>query len=298
MRILLAGATGAIGRRLLPLLLDSGHQVVATSRSAERLARLRERGAQAVRLDVFDRAAVERAVAEAAPDAIMHQLTALADVDLAANARIRREGTRNLVDAAQRAGVGRIVAQSISWAYQGGDAPATEATPLDDTIEEPRATTVGGLRALEQAAAELPEHVVLRYGILYGPGTWYAPGGLMAQRLHRGELAAGAAVSSFLHVEDAALAALAALDWPSGTVNIVDDEPAPARDWVPALAAALGAPAPAAVPATGDATGDGTGRAGWERGADNTLARVTRGWRPTRASWRDGFADFRSGKDR
>ncbi|WP_329570060.1 NAD-dependent epimerase/dehydratase family protein [Kitasatospora sp. NBC_01266] len=288
MRILLAGATGAIGRQLLPLLLDAGHQVAATSRSAEGVAALRERGAEAIRLDVFDRAAVERAVAEAAPDAIMHQLTALAALDFAANARIRREGTRNLVDAAHRAGVGRIVAQSISWAYQGGDTPATEATALDDTTEQPRATTVAGLRALEEAAAELPEHVVLRYGTLYGPGTWYAPDGLTAQRLHRGELTAGAAVSSFLHVEDAALAALAALDWPSGTVNIVDDEPAAARDWVPVLAAAVGAP----PPVVGATDGRGGGRAGWERGADNTLARQARGWRPTRASWRAGFAEL------
>ncbi|WP_266291424.1 NAD(P)-dependent oxidoreductase [Kitasatospora sp. NBC_01287] len=280
MRILLAGATGAIGRPLLPLLLAAGHQVIATSRSAEGVAALGARGAEAVRLDVFDRAAVERAVAEAAPDAIVHQLTALADFDLALNARIRREGTRNLVDAAHRAGVRRIVAQSISWAYQGGDTPATESTPLDDTTEEPRATTVDGLRALEQAAAELPEHVVLRYGTLYGPGTWYAPGGLMAQRLHRGEVPASAAVSSFLHVEDAARAALAALDWPSGTVNIVDDKPTRADVWVPVLAAALGAPAPTPVP----------GRAAWERGADNALARTTRGWQPGRSSWRAAFA--------
>jgi nucleoside-diphosphate-sugar epimerase len=280
MRVFLAGATGAIGRLLLPLLLTAGHQVVATSRTEQGTRALREHGAEAVRLDAFDRAAVQQAVAAAAPDAVVHQLTALATFDLAENARIRREGTRNLVDAAQRAGVRRIVAQSISWAYQGGDTPATETTPLDPTTEQPRATSVGGVRALEEAAAELPEHVVLRYGTLYGPGTWYAKDGLMAERLHRGELTASDAVSSFLHVKDAARAALAALDWPSGTVNVVDDEPAPAHLWVPVLAAAVGAPTPPVV----------AGRAGWERGADGTLARSARNWRPTYASWRQGFA--------
>ncbi|MFF7637542.1 NAD-dependent epimerase/dehydratase family protein [Kitasatospora sp. NPDC008050] len=286
MRVFLAGATGAIGRLLLPLLLTAGHQVVACSRSEEGTRALREQGAEAVRLDVFDRTAVERAMAAAAPDAVIHQLTALSGFApgpvqaLAENARIRREGTRNLVDAAHQAKVRRIVAQSISWAYQGGDTPATETTPLDPGTEQPRATTVGGVRALEEAAAELPEHVVLRYGTLYGPGTWFAKGALMAERLHRGELAASEAVSSFLHVEDAARAALAALDWPSGTVNVVDDEPAPARLWVPALAAAVGAPTPPAV----------AGRAAWERGADGALARTAHGWRPTRASWRQGFA--------
>ncbi|MGF1427724.1 NAD-dependent epimerase/dehydratase family protein [Kitasatospora sp. LaBMicrA B282] len=282
MHVLLAGATGAVGRQLLPLLLAAGHQVTAVTRTAAGAATLRAQGAGAVRLDVLDRAAVERAVAAAAPDAVVHQLTALAEYDLAANARIRREGTRNLVDAAHGAGVPRIVAQSIAWAYRGGDAPADETVPLDDTTEEPRATTVGALLALEEAAAELPEHVLLRYGMLYGPGTWYAKGGLMADRLHRGELSAGAAVTSFLHVEDAARAALAALAWPSGAVNVVDDEPAPAHEWLPALAAALGAPAPARS----------TGRAAWERGADNTLARTARGWRPTRPSWRTGFAEL------
>ncbi|WP_329578383.1 NAD(P)-dependent oxidoreductase [Kitasatospora sp. NBC_01250] len=285
MRVFLAGATGAIGRLLLPLLLTAGHQVVAGSRSEEGARALRAQGAEALRLDVFDRAVVERAVAAAAPDAVVHQLTALSGLDLTENARIRREGTRNLVDAAHRAGVRRIVAQSISWAYQGGDTPATEATPLDPTTEQPRAATVGGVRALEEAVAELPEHVVLRYGTLYGPGTWYAEDGLMAERLHRGELAASEAVNSFLHVEDAARAALAALEWPSGTVNVVDDDPAPARLWVPVLAAAVGAPTPPAA----------AGRAAWERGADGTLARTARGWRPTRASWRQGFTELGRG---
>ncbi|TQF02248.1 NAD(P)-dependent oxidoreductase [Kitasatospora acidiphila] len=281
MHVFLAGGTGAVGRLLLPLLLEAGHRVTAVSRGADGVERLRAAGADTVQLDVLDRPAVEAAMREAAPDVVMHQLTALADYDLAANARIRREGTRNLVDAAHAAGVHRIVAQSISWAYQGGDTPADESTPLDPTTDEPRATTVSALRTLEDAAAELPEHVVLRYGALYGPGTWYVPGGLIADRLRRGELPAGPAITSFLHVTDAARAALAALEWPSGPVNVVDDEPAPASEWVPVLAAALGVGVPA---------GEGGGvRQAWERGADGAHAREKLNWRPVYDSWRTGF---------
>ncbi|MFJ6217433.1 NAD-dependent epimerase/dehydratase family protein [Streptomyces sp. NPDC092296] len=278
MRIFLAGATGAVGRVLLPLLLDAGHRVVAASRTAAGVERLRAQGADAVRLDVFDRAAVGDALRAAAPDAVVHQLTALADADPADNARVRREGTRNLVDAARAAGVGRMVAQSISWAYRPGDGPAGEDEPLDTGAPEPRATTVQGVAALEDAVAEIPEHVVLRYGTFYGPGTWYAPGGLMADRLRAGLLPADDGVSSFVHVQDAARAALLALDWPRGVVNVVDDDPAPAREWVPALAAALGAPAPEPT----------TGGAGWQRGARNTAAR-TLGWQPQHPTWRTGF---------
>ncbi|MGY0059960.1 NAD-dependent epimerase/dehydratase family protein [Streptomyces sp. LZ34] len=293
MRIFVAGATGAVGRRLVPLLVAAGHEVTGGTRTPEGAERLRAQGASAVRVDVFDADSVHRAVAAAAPEAVIHQLTDLATGDRAANGRIRREGTRHLVDAAKRAGATRIVAQSISWAYAPGDAPADESTQLDVAAEPPRAGMVGSLRALEEAAAEIETHVVLRYGTFYGPGTWYARGGPLEAAL-RGEqaagdpvaaligpLVAGDAVSSFVHVEDAARAAVAALDWPSGTVNIVDDEPAPARAWLPAFAAAVGAPAPA--PAV-----DG-GRAGWERGADNTLARRRLGWRPLHPTWRTGF---------
>ncbi|WP_315986228.1 NAD(P)-dependent oxidoreductase, partial [Streptomyces sp. adm13(2018)] len=219
MRVLVAGATGAVGRQLVPLLEGAGHEVVGISR----------RGPRPV--DVLDAGAVRRAVAEAAPDAVVHQLTDLGDADGAANNRIRTEGTRNLVDAARAAGVRRIVAQSISWAYAPGEGPADESVPLDPTREEPRSRIVAGVRALESAVAELPEAVVLRYGILYGPGTWYAPGGAVAAALagdpaarFLGSLAADDAVSSFVHVADAAEAAVRALAWPPGAYNVVDDE--------------------------------------------------------------------------
>ncbi|MFI9208276.1 NAD-dependent epimerase/dehydratase family protein [Streptomyces sp. NPDC053253] len=275
MRVLVAGATGAVGRQLVPRLEAAGHEVVGISR----------RGPRPV--DVLDAAAVLRAVAEAAPDAVVHQLTDLGSADGAANNRVRIDGTRNLVDAARAAGVGRIVAQSISWAYAPGDAPADESVPLDTTEELPRARIVAGVRALESAVAELPEAVVLRYGILYGPGTWYAPGGAVAAALagdpearFLGSTAADASVSSFVHVADAAEAAVRALAWPAGAYNVVDDEPAPGHDWLPVLAGALGVPAPERS----------AGRTPWARGAVNARARAL-GWAPAHPSWRTGFAD-------
>jgi nucleoside-diphosphate-sugar epimerase len=275
MRVFVAGAGGAIGSVLVRQLRMAGHQVVGTSRSAGRVRRL---GAVEVRLDVFDRAAVLAAVASAEPDVVIHQLTALSEFSLADNARIRIEGTRNLVDAALAAGVRRMVAQSISWAYEPGDGPAAESTPLDTDASEPRATTVRAVRVLENVVSEVEEHVILRYGLLYGPGTFYAPGGRIEEGLRAGTLPATDGVSSFVHVEDVATATVQALSWPSGPVNIVDDEPAPGRDWLPVLAGVLDAPAPSVAP----------GRAGWERGAANSLAR-RRGWQPRFPSWRNGF---------
>ncbi|MEU3482780.1 NAD-dependent epimerase/dehydratase family protein [Streptomyces sp. NPDC033754] len=275
MRVLVAGATGTVGRQLVPRLEAAGHEVVGISR----------RGPRPV--DVLDAGAVLRAVAEAAPDAVVHQLTDLGSADGAANNRVRIEGTRNLVDAARAAGVGRIVAQSISWAYAPGDAPADESVPLDTTEDLPRARIVAGVRALESAVAELPEAVVLRYGILYGPGTWYAPGGPVAAALagepgarFLGSTAADASVSSFVHVADAAEAAVRALAWPAGAYNVVDDEPAPGHEWLPVLAGALQVPAPERS----------EGRTPWARGAVNARARAL-GWAPARPSWRTGFAD-------
>jgi nucleoside-diphosphate-sugar epimerase len=281
MRIFVAGATGAIGRLLLPRLLAEGHQVTGTSRTEDGAARVRGSGADAVVVDAFDRAALQRVLRNAAPDVVMHQLTALADGDVVANSHIRVEGTRNLVDAARTAGVTRMIAQSISWAYQPGTCPADEHTPLDLGATGPRASTIAGVQALEDAASELPEYVVLRYGTLYGPGTWYFPRELVARQLSEGRLEPTSAVSSFLHVADAAAAATAALEWPPGAVNVVDDEPAPASEWVPVLAKALHEP----VPAVSD-----TAAPAWARGASNAFARHSLGWSPTWPSWRTGFA--------
>ncbi|WP_328443626.1 NAD-dependent epimerase/dehydratase family protein [Amycolatopsis sp. NBC_00438] len=275
-RIFLAGASGAVGRRVVPALVAQGHEVVGLTRHAP--ARVEALGATAVAGDVYDAAGLAEAVRDARPDVVLHQLTDLGAGDRVANAKVRTVGTRNLVAAALAAGVPRMVAQSISWAYEPGPGPATEDTPLDLGAAPDRRGTVDGVASLEAAVAELPEWVVLRYGTLYGPGTWYEPGALMAQLAQAGNLPATGDVSSFVHVDDAAAAAVAALEWPSGAVNVGDDEPAAGHDWVPVFCAAVGAPEPRRV--------DGE-RAGWARGADNGRARKL-GWEAS-TSWRDGF---------
>ncbi|MFC6882495.1 NAD-dependent epimerase/dehydratase family protein [Actinomadura yumaensis] len=271
MHVFLAGATGVLGRRIVPRLLADGHRVTALVRDDAGAAAVEAAGATPARADAFDAGALARAVAGAAPDAVMHQLTDLARGDSSANAHMRRTGTRNLVDAAKAAGVRRVVAQSIAWVYEPGPGPADEATPLDLGAAPPRRTTVEGVAALETAVRELPEWVVLRYGLLYGPDTWYTPGGLMAAKAKAGELVAGGDVSSFVHVDDAADAAVRALGWPSGPVNVCDDEPLAAREWLPAFCRAVGAPPPPAS----DAPRDGAAR-----GASNRYARERLGWTP------------------
>ena len=287
MHVFVAGATGAVGRLLVPLLLAAGHQVTGTSRSRAGAERVERQGASASQVDVFDRDALHEVVTAAAPDAVIHQLTDLSGADGEATNRLRREGTRNLVDAAKSAGVTRIVVQSMSWVYTPGEGPADEGEPLDLGAAEPRGAMVDGIRVLEEMAAEVDTAVSLRYGVLYGPGTWYEPGGPVAAALSGdpdarflGNIEADDSVSSFVHVVDAARAAADALDWSSGPVNIVDDEPARGREWLPVLAAALGVPAPDVA----------SGRQSWARGASNRLAR-SRGWRLEHRTWRSGFAE-------
>ncbi|PYI55692.1 NAD-dependent epimerase/dehydratase family protein [Paenibacillus flagellatus] len=280
MNIVVAGASGVIGRALVPMLVEAGHEVVGLIRNPALAPVLEKMGARPVQVDVYDRDALFEAIRQAKPEAVVHQLTALGDRDFAANANIRTVGTRNLVDAALAAGVRKMIAQSISWAYAPGEGPATEEEPLDLDAPPPRRATVEGVYALERQTAEMPEHVILRYGLFYGEGTWYAKDGLFAEQARRGELAATDGVSSFVHVADAARAARLALDWPSGAVNVVDDEPAPGTDWLPVFAEAVGAPFP-------DARG-GANRG--ERGASNAKARRY-GWVPEAATWRTGFRD-------
>jgi nucleoside-diphosphate-sugar epimerase len=216
-RIFLAGASGAVGRRLVPLLRQAGHSVAGTSRSPDKAETLRALGAEPVVVDVYDRTALAQAVLGFRPDIVVHQLTDLPpgmdpggmDAALTRNARIRREGTRNLVEAALAAGVGRLVAQSIAWAYAAGHEPHREEDPLDGAAEGNRAVSVGGVIALEAQVLGTPSlrGTVLRYGQLYGPGTGNA-------------LPKGAAP---VHVDAAAQAALLAITQDAtGIFNIAE----------------------------------------------------------------------------
>jgi nucleoside-diphosphate-sugar epimerase len=273
--VFVAGANGVLGRRIVPLLIMAAHQVTALTRSPDKGASLLAAGAVPAIADVRDADALMRAVRFAAPDVILHMVTGLDHGDGETNAELSGIGTRNLVDAALRADVGRIIAQSIAWAYEPGEKPAGEPTPLDLTAPEPRRTTVNAVAALEDTVREVPEWVVLRYGLLYGPGT------RMAQEANISRLIADEDLSSFVHVDDAAVATMWALTWPTGVVNVCDDEPAPGCSWAPVFCRAVGAPPPPQVTVE---------RRGWARGADNRYAREELCWRPLYPSWWDGFA--------
>lgn len=285
MKIFLAGGTGVIGSGLIPRLVEAGHEVSATTRRGNALPILERLGARPAQVDVFDATRLNSVLAEAAPELVIHELTDLSEYDTAANARLRREGTANLVAAAEAAGVERMIVQSIAWAYaesegepgpgEGGGQPAVEADPLEPGT---------AVAEMEGQVARLPRSTVLRYGMLYGPGTWYAPGGRIADAVFAGKVPATSAITSFAHIDDVVAATVQALNWPDGTYNIVDDEPAPSSEWLPVYAHGLGAPQPqfADLPA-GAPIG---------RGASNTRARRA-GWVPVHRSWREGFARMR-----
>jgi nucleoside-diphosphate-sugar epimerase len=278
MRIFLAGGSGAIARQLIPLLTAAGHDVFATTRKPDRQPAIIDLGGEPILLDALDRSGVLATVASIRPEVILHQLTDLSAGVGPGNATLRIQGTRNLVDAAQAAGVSRMIAQSIAWVVAPGTTPATEDEPLDPDPTEPRANTIAAVRALEDATFELPEGIVLRYGMLYGPGTWYARDGKYGLAAMQGQLTATPAIANLLHIHDAARAAVAALDWPAGLVNIVDDLPAPGTDWIPAFAYALGGPPPPVE----DAPPSG-------RPISNAKMH-THGFSLTYPTWQEGFA--------
>ena len=222
MKIFLAGASGVIGRRLVPLLVAAGHSVVGTTR--DKRAAVAALGAEPVVVDVFDAAALARAVTVAAPQVVIHQLTDLPaapgtpgyEAGLERNARLRIDGTRNLVAAARSAGVTRLIAQSIAFVYAPGERARMESDPLDLAATGARRRTVEGVAALEGATLEMPEGIVLRYGLLYGPGTWF-------EREKRG--------APSLHVDAAAQAAVLALTrGRRGIYNIAEDDGAVSSD--------------------------------------------------------------------
>jgi nucleoside-diphosphate-sugar epimerase len=308
MHVYLAGATGAIGRALIPLLIDAGHTVTGTTTRPQRVDELRSLGATPVVVDGLDRDAVLAAVAAARPDAIVHQMTALTGLDVrriaqgfAQTNRLRTAGTDHLLEAARRTGVPRVIAQSFAgWPFAPVGGPVkTEEDPLDD---DPPAQLRAMLDAIRHVETVVPAAggVVLRYGPLYGAGTGLVPGGdqweLVAARKFP-LIGDGGAVWSFVTARDAARATRAALqEWTPGEIyHVVDDDPAPAREWLPALAAAVGARPPRHVPRwVGGLLGAHLVRMMCDaRGASNAKARERLGWAPEEPSWRDGFAQLR-----
>jgi len=305
MRIFLAGATGAIGRPLVRMLVADGHHVTGMTRSPEKSASLSEAGAEPVVADALDAAAVSRAVAQAKPEAIVHQLTAIPERldgrkivrDFALTDRLRTEGTRILIDAARAAGVERMIAQSIAFIYEPGPA-GTIHMESDPLIADPPTQfkrTAAAVAELERAVLDF-DGQVLRYGYFYGPGTAFSRAGAWGQDIARRRLpivGGGTGVWSFIHIDDAARATAAALGSATpGAYNIVDDEPAAVGEWIPALADVLGAPRPMRVPAwlaRPIAGAYGVRTMTQAQGASNALAKRELGWRPSYASWREGF---------
>jgi nucleoside-diphosphate-sugar epimerase len=303
LRIFLAGATGALGRRLVPQLIERGHHVTGTTRSNADL--LRALGAEPVQVDPLDAAAVRAAVVAAEPDVVVHELTALADLGMVRNFdkafamtnRLRTEGTDHLIAAARAAGARRLVWQSYAgWPYaREGGLIKSEDDQLDPEPPADVRETLAAIRHLEAAVtgAEGMEGIVLRYGGFYGPGTSIDAGGQHVELMRKRRLPVGgdgAGIWSLVHIDDAAAATVAAIEGGApGIYNVVDDAPAPTSELLPALAAAVGAPPPRRVP-------------GWlvrlmagpqalsmmtsARGASNAKARHELGWTP-RFTWRD-----------
>jgi nucleoside-diphosphate-sugar epimerase len=308
MRILIAGATGVIGRKLVPALVDGGHEVTGTSRSVEGASELVALGATPAVLDALDPVATAATVAWANPDVIVHQLTALPKVpdprkpDLyEATDRLRREGTANLVAAGTDAGVKRIVAQSIAFAYEpAGDPVKDENAPLATDAPAPFGPTVQAVSALEEQVTETMgiDGIVLRYGWLYGPGTYFAHDGFIAGEVRERRyplIGSANGISSFIHADDAAEATVAAIErGEPGIYNVVDDEPMALSEWLPLLAHELGAKPPRRVPrfAARLAAGPVVAQMATKmRGASNAKAKRELGWSPRRPSVRNGFLE-------
>jgi len=306
-KVFVAGASGAIGRPLVRQLVAAGHKVTGTTRREERAEEIRAAGANAVVCDALDDAALREAVAEAAPEAVVHQLTALPHElalkgdFLESTNRLRTEGTRNLLDAARAAGARRYLSHSVAFFYAPeGDWVKDEEAPLLEDAPGPFGGATRAIGAMERqvTTAEDIEGIVLRYGWFYGPGTHFAADGWQAKEARRRRLPVvgkGTGTYSFIHVEDAASATVAAVERGApGIYNVADDEPAPMREWVPLYAEAVGAKKPMRAPVwvatlvAGSAAGMMTTQL---RGASNAKARRELGWAPRYSSWRQGFRE-------
>jgi 2-alkyl-3-oxoalkanoate reductase len=315
MKVFVAGATGVIGAQLVPQLAAAGHDVIAMTRSPARTDALRALGARPVVADALDPDAVARAVAETEPEVIVHQLTALKgepglremrnpDRLGAMTNRLRTEGIDHLLAAGRAVGVRRFIAQSIvaigTYARTGGPVK-TEQDPLDLDLPAKGRSGADAIRYLEDAVTGIDwaEGIVLRYGAFYGPGTGVSddPEALVTKAIRRRRLpiiGGGGGIWSWVHIEDAASATVAAVDnGGPGIYNVVDDEPAPVREWLPFLAEELGAKQPMRVPRfvvrllAGEAA---VLQMTEVRGGSNAKAKRVLGWQPRWSSWRVGFA--------
>jgi nucleoside-diphosphate-sugar epimerase len=302
MRIFIAGGTGAIGRLLLPMLVNEGHSVVALTRSPDRATQLEQDGAEPVVGDVYDEVGLGRLVAESEADTVMHQLTAFGTTDgdpYEETIRIRIDGTRSLIAAACAAGVPRFVAQSISFMCSPfGSGLTDEASPLYLDARPAVRALADAIASLERQTLNAPgmSGTVLRYGWFYGPGTTYAPQGTIPTAIRAGAMPVvgdGAGRYSFINLRDAADATLKVLGREtSGIYNIVDDSPVRFSEWLPFAARLLGGPAPGHLDEASARQKFGDMRVYYmneQRGASNAKAKRDFDWQPAFPSWRTGF---------
>lgn len=309
MRILVAGATGAIGRPLLPLLVEAGHEVVGTTRSQAKADSIREAGAEPVVVNAMDTGALRAAVKAAEPEVVVNQLTALPDAldfrdreALTATNALRREAGPALAKIAADVGARRLIAQSVAFFYApiGGPVKTEDDPMLELPPGSAEADGAMALRELELSTLERPgvDGLVLRYGFFYGPGTYYGQGGSTREAVSKRRfpvVGKGSGMFSFIHTDDAAAATLAAVERGApGIYNVTDDEPAPMSEWLPVYAEAIGARPPRRVPAWlarmvagKQAVGLATGL----RGASNAKVKSELGWSPRYESWRRGFSE-------
>ena len=302
MRVFVVGASGAIGTRLVPQLIDRGHEVIGTFRAPAHAERVAALGAEPIALDLLDPRAIRKAVLAAEPGAIVHQATALADMrfsrrldsPFAQTNRLRREGTDALLDAAREAGVLRFVAQSFAnFRYARADGPVkTEDDPLDPAPVKSMRETAAAMNYLDEAVTEAGG-IALRYGGFYGADNdgWAE----LVRKRQFPIVGGGDGVSSFIHLDDAAAATVLALEHGGPAIyNIVDDEPAPVREWLPVLAKALGAKPPRHFPRwlARLFAGEAAVMMGTEaRGASNAKAKRELGWMLRYPTWRQGFVE-------
>jgi nucleoside-diphosphate-sugar epimerase len=308
MRVFVAGATGAMGKQLVPRLVKAGHHVIGMTRTESKQSALWELGAEPVVADALDPEQVAEAVARTQPEVIVHQLTAIRgfdtrhfDREFALTNRLRTEGTDHLLSAGRAVGVQRFIAQSYAaWPYARTGGPVkTEDDPLDPTPPREMRESLAAIRHLEEAVvgADWTEGIVLRYGAFYGPGTSMFPGAESFEIVRKRKFPVvgdGRGVWSFVHIADAAEATVAAVERGTpGIYNVVDDEPAPVAEWLPALAQRIGAPTPWRVPKlVGRVLAGEAGAVMMTeiRGASNAKAKRDLGWVPSHESWREGFA--------
>jgi len=309
MRILIAGATGALGMQLVPRLVAEGHEVVGISRGRRRRDALQALGATLVVADALDLDAVTRAVQDARPEVIVHQPALSGGLEMRRfdrafeqTNRLRTQGTDHLLAAGRRAGVRRFVAQSFAgWPFARTGGPVkSEDDPLDPAPLDAMRRTLEAIRHLEDAVtgADWTEGIVLRYGGFYGPGTTFTRGGEHLELIRRRRfpvLGDGGGVWSFVHVEDAADATVAAVcRGRRGIYNVVDDDPTPVAAWLPAAAGALGAKPPRRLPRSlgrllaGEVA---TVMMTEVRGASNAKAKRELEWTPGHPSWREGMRE-------